>query len=116
MSSTSLTNGKSELFFSMVNFEKNHLKPEEKNGEATRATGKPGDMLVTAGISSMEIPVNGNITIDRQGNRSDGSKRKDMEGYEGKVERMEKINAAKLAEKGQPKRTQKQSDNRVEDR
>ena len=116
MSITSLTNGKSELFFSMLNFEKSHLKPEEKNGEATKVIGQPGELFITAGISSMEIPVNDHITIDRQGNRSDGSRRKDMEGYEGKVARMEKINTAKLAEKGQPKRTQKQSDNRVEDR
>ncbi len=107
MSVTNLTDGKDELYFSMLLLEDNRLKPGEKHGDATKAVGNQGDLVVTAGNLKMEIPVNQHVKMDKKGNRQDEnrrSKRKDMKNFEEKAERMEKFNkeiAKEIAEQEQ---------------
>ena len=52
MSSTNLTDGRSKLCFSIVNCERNHLRPGEKPGDATRASKDDAEKLsISLGVS-----------------------------------------------------------------
>ena len=99
MSSTNLTDGKSRVCFFMISG-RNYLKEGEKAGDASKVKPEDAKNLPTnLGVSTMVIPVKEDISIDREGHRGDNSQRQDMEKMDYKVERMEKINAAKLKEK-----------------
>ena len=99
MSSTNLTDGKSRVCFFMISG-RNYLKEGEKAGDASKVKPEDAKNLPTnLGVSTMVIPVKEDISIDREGHRGDNSQRQDMEKMDYKVERMERINAAKLNEK-----------------
>ena len=99
MSSTNLTDGRSKLCFSIVNCERNHLRPGEEPGDATRASKDDAEkLLISLGVSNMQLSVR-KVAINKEGHRGDNTQRKDTEKMDYKVERMEKINAAKLKEK-----------------
>ena len=98
MSSTNLTDGKSKVCFFMISG-RNYLKEGEKAGDASKVKPKDAKKVSTSlGISTMDISAR-NIAIDKQGHRGNGSKIQNIEGMSSKVERMERINAAKLNEK-----------------
>ena len=99
MSSTNLTDGKSSVCFFMINCDRNYLKAGEKAGDASKVKEDDAKNLSTnLGVSTMVIPQR-SVSIDEKGRRSDNSQRQDMEKMDYKVERMKKINAAKLKEK-----------------
>ena len=101
MSSTNLTDGKSSVCFFMINCDRNYLKAGEKAGDASKVKEDDAKNLSTnLGVSTMVIPQR-SVSIDEKGRRSDNSQRQDMEKMDYKVERMKKINAAKLKEKKQ---------------
>ena len=98
MSSTNLTDGKSRVCFFMISG-RNYLKDGEKAGDASKVKPEDAKKLSTnLGVSTMEITAK-DTSMDREGHRGDNSQRQDMEKMDYKVERMEKINAAKLKEK-----------------
>ena len=99
MSSTNLTDGKSSVCFFMINCDRNYLKAGEKAGDASKVKEDDAKNLSTnLGVSTMVIPQR-SVSIDEKGRRSDNSQRQDMEKMDYKIERMKKINAAKLKEK-----------------
>ena len=98
MSSTNLTNGRDTVYFFMVNPEKNHLKSQEKPGDASKVKPEDAkDLSISLGVSDMVIPAR-NLALDKQGHRENGSQRQDMESIDYKIERMERINAEKSQE------------------
>ena len=102
MSSTNLTGGSRICFFMISG--RNYLKDGEKAGDAS--TVKPEDaknLSTDLGVSTMVIPQR-TVEIDKEGHRSNQSQRQDMEKMDYKVERMKKINAAKLKEKEEAKK------------
>lgn len=99
MSSTNLTDGRSKLCFSIVNCERNHLRPGEKPGDATRASKDDAEkLLISLGVSNMQLSAR-KVAINKEGHRGDNTQRKDTEKMDYKVERMKRINAEKLKEK-----------------
>ena len=103
MSRTQLTGGRSVCFF-MINCERDYLKSGEKAGDASKVKPEDAKNLSTdLGVSTMVIPQR-TVEIDKEGHRSNQSQRQDMEKMDYKVERMKKINAAKLQEKKQAKK------------
>ena len=114
MSSTNLTDGRSKLCFSIVNCERNHLRPGEKPGDATRASKDDAEkLLISLGVSNMQLSAR-KVAINKAGHRGNNSQRQDMEKMDYKVERMKKINAAKLKEKEEAKK--KESNTEHDDR
>ncbi len=105
MSSTNLTDGKSSLCFFMINCDRNYLKDGEKAGDASNVNQEDAKNLsINLGVSDMKLSVN-EISINDKGRRGNNTQRKDMEKMEYKVERMKKINAAKVEEKETKKET-----------
>ena len=99
MSSTNLTDGRSELCFSIVIYERNNLRPGERPGDATRTSKNDAEkLLISLGVSDMQLSAR-KVAINKAGHRGNNSQRQDMEKMDYKVERMKKINAAKLKEK-----------------
>ena len=104
MSSTNLTDGRSKLCFSIVNCERNHLRPGEKPGDATRASKNDAEkLLISLGVSDMQLSAR-KVAINKAGHRGNNSQRQDMEKMDYKVERMKKINEAKLKEREEAKK------------
>ena len=99
MSSTNLTDGRSELCFSIVNYERNNLRPGERPGDATRTSKNDAEkLLISLGVSDMQLSAR-KVAINKAGHRGNNSQRQDMEKMDYTVESMKKINAAKIKEK-----------------
>ena len=99
MSSTNLTDERSSVCFFMINCERNHLKAEEKAGDASKVNPEDAKNLSTnLGVSTMVIPQKP-VSIDEEGRRSNNSQIKDMKNMDYKRNRMRKINKEKLKEK-----------------
>ena len=109
MSSTNLTDGRSELCFSIVIYERNNLRPGERPGDATRTSKNDAEkLLISLGVSDMQLSAR-KVAINKAGHRGNNSQRQDMEKMDYKVERMKKINEAKLKEKEEEEAKKKES-------
>ena len=107
MSSTNLTDGRSKLCFSIVNCERNHLRPGEKPGDATRASKDDAEkLLISLGVSNMQLSVR-KVAINKEGHRGDNTQIKDMGKMDYKRNRMRKINEEIIKEQEQAKKAEK---------
>ena len=95
MSSTNLTDKKSKVCFSIINCQRNRLRPDEEYGDATK-TSDPYQSTVALGISDMQLK-NTTIIINSKGHRGNNTQRKDME----------KINEETIKEQEQAKKAEK---------
>ena len=107
MSSTNLTDERSSVCFFMINCERNHLKAEEKAGDASKVNPEDAKNLSTnLGVSTMVIPQKP-VSIDEEGRRSNNSQIKDMGKMDYKRNRMRKINEEIIKEQEQAKKAEK---------
>ena len=105
MSSTNLTDKKSKVCFSIINCQRNRLRPDEEYGDATK-TSDPYQSTVALGISDMQLK-NTTIIINSKGHRGNNTQRKDMKKMDYKRKRMEKINEETIKEQEQAKKAEK---------